>query len=251
MSEETPTTQNTTTQNTTTENTTPETATPEIKMTENNGQATTTGTRPATETSTTETRGTETTTEAKPGETTETKAGEETKGAETKADAPADYTRLALPEGYKADDPVFADAVKLFGDQKIAPEVAQKLIDFTVERDKAIAKAVNDSTAANWTRQTGEWKESLRKGVLRRGPGRRQDGARPGLRQGNRDLPGEHGVHQPPRPHPRNGQGLAGDQGQLVRAAAMPAAGTARRIPSPSTRTPSTTRNPDTWLLFP
>ena len=80
-----------------------------------------------------------------------------------KADAPADYTTLKLPEGYKADDPVFADAVKLFGDEKISPAQAQKLLDFTVERDKAIAKAVSDGAAANWTKQTGEWKETASK----------------------------------------------------------------------------------------
>lgn len=85
------------------------------------------------------------------------------KGEAPKADAPADYTALKLPEGYKADDPVFADAIKLFEGEKISPEQAQKLIDFTVERDKAIAKAVNDSAAANWTKQTGEWKEASSK----------------------------------------------------------------------------------------
>ena len=80
-----------------------------------------------------------------------------------KAEAPADYAALKLPEGYKADDPVFADAVKLFEGEKIAPEVAQKLIDFTVERDKAIAKAVNDQSAAQWTKQTGEWRANAEK----------------------------------------------------------------------------------------
>jgi len=79
------------------------------------------------------------------------------------ADAPVDYTALKLPEGYKADDPVFADAVKLFEGEKIAPEVAQKLIDFTVERDKAMVKAVNDQAAANWTKQTDEWKANASK----------------------------------------------------------------------------------------
>lgn len=106
----------------------------------------------------TETKAAETTTETKAAETAETKAPE-TKGA----DAPADYTKLTMPEGYKADDPVFADAVKMFGDEKIAPEVAQKLIDFTVKRDKEIAKAVNDASATAWTKQTGEWKEASAK----------------------------------------------------------------------------------------
>lgn len=83
--------------------------------------------------------------------------------AEAVAQAPLDYSGLTLPEGYKADDPVFADALKLFEGEKIAPEQAQKLIDFTVERDKAIAKAVNDSAAANWAKQTGEWRATSEK----------------------------------------------------------------------------------------
>lgn len=79
------------------------------------------------------------------------------------ADAPADYTALKLPEGYKPDDPVFADAIKLFEGEKISPDQAQKLIDFTVERDKAIAKAVNDQSAAQWAKQTGEWRANAEK----------------------------------------------------------------------------------------
>jgi hypothetical protein len=125
-----------------TETTTTETTAPETKAAET--------------TATTETKGTETTAETKAAETTEAKG-------ETKAEAPADYTALKLPEGYKPDDPVFADAVKLFEGEKIAPEVAQKLIDFTVERDKAIAKAVNDQSAAQWTKQTGEWRATSEK----------------------------------------------------------------------------------------
>lgn len=128
---------------TTTETTTTETTAPETKA--------------ADTTTTTETKAAETTTETKAAETTETK------GTETNAEAPADYTALKLPEGYKADDPVFADAIKLFEGEKIGPEQAQKLIDFTVERDKAIAKAVNDQSAANWTKQTGEWRANAEK----------------------------------------------------------------------------------------
>lgn len=128
---------------TTTETTTTETTAPETKA--------------ADTTTTTETKAPETTTETKPGETTESK------GTETKTDAPADYTALKLPEGYKPDDPVFADAIKLFEGEKISPEQAQKLIDFTVERDKAIAKAVNDQSAAQWAKQTGEWRANAEK----------------------------------------------------------------------------------------
>lgn len=117
-------------------------------------ETTATETKPAAETTTTE----QATTETKPAETTT-----DSKDTETKADTPADYTALKLPEGYKADDPVFADAIKLFEGEKISPEQAQKLIDFTVERDKAIAKAVNDGSAAQWTKQTGEWKAASEK----------------------------------------------------------------------------------------
>ena len=58
---------------------------------------------------------------------------------------------------------VFADAVKLFEGEKISPAQAQKLLDFTVERDKQMVKAVNDQAAANWTKQTDEWKATASK----------------------------------------------------------------------------------------
>ncbi len=75
----------------------------------------------------------------------------------------ADYSGLRLPEGYRADDPVFGEAMKLFGGEKIAPETAQKLIDFTIERDKEIARAVNDHAASSWTKQTTEWRATSEK----------------------------------------------------------------------------------------
>lgn len=84
-------------------------------------------------------------------------------GAEATATAPADYSGLALPDGYRADDPVFGEAIKLFEGEKIAPETAQRLIDFTIERDKEIARAVNDHSAASWTKQTGEWRATAEK----------------------------------------------------------------------------------------
>lgn len=74
-----------------------------------------------------------------------------------------DYSGLSLPEGYRADDPVFADAVKLFDAEKIAPETAQRLIDFTIERDKDIARAVNEHSVATWKKQTSEWRASSEK----------------------------------------------------------------------------------------
>jgi hypothetical protein len=85
------------------------------------------------------------------------------KTIETTADGPASCSSLSLPEGYTADDPVFADAVKLFDAEKIAPETAQRLIDFTIERDKEIARAVSDHSAATWTKQTTEWRATSEK----------------------------------------------------------------------------------------
>lgn len=84
-------------------------------------------------------------------------------GAEAAAEASADYSGLRLPEGYRADDPVFGEAMKLFGSERIAPETAQKLIDFTVERDREIARAVNDHAASSWTKQTTEWRATSEK----------------------------------------------------------------------------------------
>ncbi len=87
--------------------------------------------------------------------------GKGNKSEEAKtADAPLDYTALKLPEGYSQDpqDPVFGEAVKLFGEHKIAPDVAQRLIDFTVTRDKAMVEALNEQNAANWQKQVDGWK---------------------------------------------------------------------------------------------
>jgi hypothetical protein len=83
--------------------------------------------------------------------------------AEPDAQAPVDYSGLTLPEGYRADDPVFADAMKLFDAEKIGPGTAQRLIDFTIERDKEIARAVNEQSVAAWTKQTGDWRASAEK----------------------------------------------------------------------------------------
>lgn len=99
-------------------------------------------------------------------------AGKDAKGADDKGvkdakgdDAPADFSGLKLPEGYSNDpkDPVFGEALKLFGDHKIAPDVAQKLIDFTVNRDKAMATALNEQNAKSWTKQVDGWKEASAK----------------------------------------------------------------------------------------
>lgn len=81
------------------------------------------------------------------------------------AAAPADYSKLTMPEGYKVDpkDAVFGEAIKIFGDNKIAPDVAQKLLDFTVTRDKALAQAINDNNALQWKKQSDDWKTATEK----------------------------------------------------------------------------------------
>jgi hypothetical protein len=85
-------------------------------------------------------------------------AAEANAGTEAGAQTPVGYLGLSLPEGYRSDDPVFADAVKLFDAEQIAPETAQRLIDFTIERDKEIARAVSDHSSATWMKQTTEWR---------------------------------------------------------------------------------------------
>lgn len=97
------------------------------------------------------------------GEVAASQAAAESGAEAAAAQAPVDYSGLALPEGYRADDPVFADAVKLFDAEKIAPETAQRLIDFTVNRDREIARAVSEQSAATWTKQTGEWRVNSEK----------------------------------------------------------------------------------------
>lgn len=96
--------------------------------------------------------------------TPEQKAAE-AKAADGKADAPTDYKALKMPEGIKADDPVLADAFKLFGEHKLTPDAAQALVDFTAERDKTLVKAVNDGQTEAWTKMRGEWKADTEKNV--------------------------------------------------------------------------------------
>ena len=86
------------------------------------------------------------------------KAGDKKDG-----DAPSDFATLKLPEGYKTDDPVFADFVKLAGDEKLSPAQAQKLVDFTVTRDQALAKAVADLNVEAWKKTGDAWKATTAK----------------------------------------------------------------------------------------
>lgn len=61
---------------------------------------------------------------------------------ESKPDEPApDYSKLAMPEGYAAHDPQMEEALALFGEHRLPPDVAQKLVDFAARRDKAVIEA--------------------------------------------------------------------------------------------------------------
>ncbi len=132
------------------------------------------------------------------------------------AAAPADYSGLALPEGYRVDDPVFGEAIKLFEGEKIAPDTAQRLIDFTIERDKQIARAVNEHATTSWTKQTAEWRTTSEK-EFSRGAGQCPHRACPGVRSADHRHARKPGLHQPSRPDPRDGEGGQCHQGRLVR----------------------------------
>ena len=61
---------------------------------------------------------------------------------ESKPGEPApDYSKLAMPEGYAAHDPQMEEALALFGEHRLPPDVAQKLVDFAARRDKAVIEA--------------------------------------------------------------------------------------------------------------
>ena len=61
---------------------------------------------------------------------------------------PVDYfAALKLPEGVTAEDPYLKDAVALFGEAKIAPEIAQKLVDFDAKRQADAVARWQDEVA--------------------------------------------------------------------------------------------------------
>lgn len=82
-------------------------------------------------------------------------------------DAPIDYAGLKMPEGYttKTDDPVFGEVLGIFNKFKVPTEGAQELLNFTVERDKAMHKAFNESQQDAWKKTRGEWKTATEKAV--------------------------------------------------------------------------------------
>lgn len=88
------------------------------------------------------------------------------KAADSKGDGEAtyEYSGLNIPDAWKAaDDTIWQDAQKMLAETKVSPENAQKYVDFILERDKAIAKGVNDANADAWTKQADGWKAEVTK----------------------------------------------------------------------------------------
>jgi hypothetical protein len=69
-----------------------------------------------------------------------------------------DYATLTLPEGLTADDPLLADATKIFGEHKLPKEAAQQLVDWFVKNRGEATQAIQ--TAA--VEQTHIWEAELR-----------------------------------------------------------------------------------------
>ena len=74
------------------------------------------------------------------------------------AEAVPDYGALELPEGYRADDPLLAEATSLFAEARLPPAAAQKLVDLVARRDRAIAEA----SARTWGDTIGRWQGELK-----------------------------------------------------------------------------------------
>jgi hypothetical protein len=65
-----------------------------------------------------------------------------------------DATKLTLPEGMKADDPMFKTFVETFGDAKLDAQArGQKLVDLYHQG----VKSVKDSAMAAWTDTNAKW----------------------------------------------------------------------------------------------
>lgn len=103
--------------------------------------------------------------EAKP------KPGKESKPAGSgRDDSPPDYSKLAMPEGYAADDPQMAEALALFGEHRLPTDTVQKLVDFAARRDKAVVEAHAQAHAEvqakahaeAWVGVIREWQAALR-----------------------------------------------------------------------------------------
>lgn len=83
-----------------------------------------------------------------------------------KDDSAPDYSKLAMPEGYAAQDPQMEEALALFGEHRLPPDAAQKLVDFAARRDKAVreahAQAHAKAHADAWAGVIRGWQAALR-----------------------------------------------------------------------------------------
>jgi hypothetical protein len=85
-------------------------------------------------------------------------------------DSAPDYSKLAMPEGYAADDPKMAEALALLGEHRLPTDAVQKLVDFAARRDKAVveahaqahAEADAKANADAWAGVIRGWQAALR-----------------------------------------------------------------------------------------
>ena len=72
----------------------------------------------------------------------------------TETATPFDPSKLTLPEGMKADDPMFKTFAETFGDAKLDPQVrGQKLIDLYTQG----VKSVREAAMTAWTETNTKW----------------------------------------------------------------------------------------------
>jgi hypothetical protein len=81
----------------------------------------------------------------------------------TKDPAPApvafDATKLTLPEGFKADDPMYKSFTEIFGDDAIAPQDrAQRLLDLHTNSLKAASEAISKT----WSDTRAKWVDEVK-----------------------------------------------------------------------------------------
>jgi len=73
-----------------------------------------------------------------------------------------DVTKLTLPEGMKADDPMFKTFAETFGDAKLDPQArGQKLIDLYTQG----VKSVKDAAMTAWNETNTKWVNEVKADV--------------------------------------------------------------------------------------
>ncbi len=81
--------------------------------------------------------------------------------ARSAANAPPDYSALKLPDGVKADDPLFADFAATAAEHKLSPEAAQALIDKVLPNLTTQIQAMRDEPVRLATERLKEWESTI------------------------------------------------------------------------------------------